>query len=157
MPRLKQITIGNRNYALIKTIGNGGSGDVWKAQSNGNEYAVKFINSDVPKKIARFKNEIEFCRTSNHKNIIKLIADGEQNGKPYYVMPLYPQTLKDLIDTEKDADVLISYILKLCSALKHIHKNNIFHRDIKPENILIANDDLVLADFGIAHFKDFNL
>jgi serine/threonine protein kinase len=157
MPRLKQITIGNTNYELIKTIGNGGSGVVWKAQSNENEYAVKFINSNDANKIARFRNEIEFCRTGNHKNIIKLIADGEQNGKPCYIMPLYPQTLKDLIDTEKDADVLISFILKLCDALKHIHNKRIFHRDIKPENILIANKDLVLADFGIAHFKDFNL
>lgn len=157
MPRSKQITIGNTNYELIKIIGNGGSGVVWKAQSNENAYAVKFINSDDANKIARFRNEIEFCRTVNHKNIIKLIADGEQNGKPCYVMPLYPQTLKDLIDTEKDADVLISFILKLCGALKHIHNKRIFHRDIKPENILIANKDLVLADFGIAHFKDFNL
>ncbi|HEY1019678.1 MAG TPA: serine/threonine-protein kinase, partial [Sediminibacterium sp.] len=157
MPRSKQITIGNTNYELIKIIGNGGSGVVWKAQSNENEYAVKFINSYDANKIARFRNEIEFCRTVNHKNIIKLIADGEQNGKPCYVMPLYPQTLKDLIDTEKDADVLISFILKLCGALKHIHNKRIFHRDIKPENILIANKDLVLADFGIAHFKDFNL
>lgn len=72
-------------------------------------------------------------------------------------MPLYLQTLKDLIDTEKDADVLISFILKLCDALKHIHHKRIFHRDIKPENILISKNDLVLADFGIAHFKDFKL
>jgi hypothetical protein len=157
MPRLKQITIGNTNYELIKTIGNGGSGVVWKAKSNGNEYAVKFINSDDDNKIARFKKEIKFCKTGNHKNIIKIIADGEQNGKPYYVMPLYPRTFKNLIDTEKDADVLISFILKLCGALKFIHNKRIFHRDIKPENILITNKDLVLADFGIAHFKDFKL
>lgn len=157
MPRLKQITIGNTNYELIKTIGNGGNGVVWKAQSNGNEYAVKFINSDDANKITRFRSEIEFCRTCNHKNIIKLIDDGEQNGRPCYVMPLYPQTLRDLIDIENDADVLINFILKLCGALKHIHNKRIFHRDIKPENILIANKDLVLADFGIAHFIDVNL
>jgi len=157
MTKLKQITIGNTNYELIKTIGNGGSGYVWKAQSNGNQYAVKIINSGDDKKIARFKNEIKFCEIFNHKNIIKIIAKGEQDGKPCYVMPLYPQTLKDLIDKENDANVLISFILKLCGALKHIHNKKIFHRDIKPENILIAKKDLVLADFGIAHFKDFKL
>lgn len=157
MSRLKQITIGNTNYTLLEPIGNGGSGIVWKAQSNGNEYAVKIINSNNANKIVRFRAEIEFCKTSNHKNIIKIIADGEQDGKPCYVMPLYPKTLKDLIKKEKDADVLISFILKLCSALKHIHNKRIFHRDIKPENILITNKDLVLADFGIAHFKDFKV
>lgn len=157
MSRLKQITIGNTNYELIKTIGNGGSGVVWKAQSNGHEYAVKVINSDDDIKIARFREEIKFCKNGNHKNIIKIIADGKLDGKPCYVMPLYLQTFKDLIDTEKDIDLLIAFILKLCGALKYIHNKRIFHRDVKPENILITNKDLVLADFGIAHFKDFKL
>lgn len=159
MQRLKLMTISDTNYELLKTIGNGGSSIVWKAKSNGNEYAIKVINSkDFSKiKIARFENEIEFCKTSKHKNIIKLIADGVIDGKLCYVMPLYPQTLKDVIDTEKDAPVLIRFILKLCNALKYIHNKRIYHRDIKPENILIANKDLVLADFGIAHFKDFKL
>lgn len=157
MKKSKLITIDNISYTLFSTIGNGGSGDVWKAKSNGNEYAIKFINSDKKDKIERFRKEIEFCKINNHKNIIKLIADGEENGTLYYIMPLYPLTLKDLIDTEKDANIFINYILKLCNALKYIHKKGIFHRDIKPENILINNNDLVLADFGIAHFKEFQL
>jgi len=157
MSRLKQITIGNANYELIKTIGNGGSGVVWRAKSNGNEYAIKLISSDDKKKIARFREEINFCKTSKHENIIKIVADGEVDGKPYYVMPLYPKTFRDLIGAEEDASVLIAFILKLCYALKYIHNEGVFHRDIKPENVLIANRDLVLADFGIAHFKDFNL
>src|SRR5690606_11452148 len=108
-------------------------------------------------KIARFKNEIEFYKTSNHKNIIKVIADGKIDGKPCYVMPLYSRTFKDLIIKEKNASKLISYILKLCNALQYIHKKGIIHRDIKPENVLIKGRNLVLADFGIAHFKDFKL
>lgn len=157
MRKLKEMTLGQTKYELIEVIGNGGCGNVWKVRSNGNEFAVKIIDSNNTKKIERFRNEIEFCKTGNHKNIIRIIDDGEQDGKLCYVMPLYSQTLKDVIDTEKDADVLISFILKLCYALKHIHNKKIFHRDIKPENILISKKDLVLADFGIAHFKDFKL
>lgn len=157
MKKNTQIIINNTNYTLIETVGNGGSGDVWKAKSNGIEYAVKFLKSDANEKIARFKNEIEFCKKNNHKNIVKLIADGEQDGRFYYIMPLYQKTFRTIINTENDVNVLISFILKLCSALKYIHKKEIFHRDIKPENILINNNDLVLADFGIAHFKEYNL
>lgn len=154
-----KITINNTNYTLIETIGNGGSGDVWKAKSNGIEYAIKFLRlaPNSNEKINRFKNEIAFCKESNHKNIIKLIADGEVNGQLYYIMPLYQKTFRTLIDTENDVNVLINFILKLCNALKYIHKKGIFHRDIKPENILINNKDLVLADFGIAHFKEYNI
>lgn len=156
MNKQKQITIDQTNYKLIETIGNGGSADVWKARSNENEYAIKIIRSSSEKnKIARFKKEIEFCKKNNHKNIIKIIAEGEQNGNLFYVMPLYSHTLRDLINCEKNADTLISSILKLCNALKFIHTKGIIHRDIKPENILIEGKDLVLADFGIAHFKDF--
>lgn len=151
------IVINSTNYKLIKVIGNGGSGVVWKVQSNGNDYAIKIINSEDKNKIARFKNEIDFCKKSHHKNIIKIIEDGDHNDKPCYVMPLYPQTLKNVIDAEKDAGVLTSLILKLCSALKFIHKKGHFHRDIKPENILVSGKELILADFGIAYFKDSEL
>ena len=39
------ITDNKVSYSLSKSIGNGGSGVVWKAQSNDNHYAIKFINS----------------------------------------------------------------------------------------------------------------
>lgn len=31
-----------------------------------------------------------------------------------------------------------------------MHKHNYFHRDIKPENLLISNDLVKIADFGLA-------
>jgi serine/threonine protein kinase len=41
----------------------------------------------------------------------------------------------------------------LVGAVLYIHKKMIWHKDIKPANILIHNDEVVIADFGIA--KDF--
>jgi len=36
--------------------------------------------------------------------------------------------------------------------------NNVFHRDIKPANILQSHDEeIVVADFGIAHFHEEHL
>lgn len=157
MSKRKEIVINKVKYTKIKTIGNGGSGDVWKAESNGKIYAIKIINSNSNSKKERFKKEIEFCLSDNHKNIIKIIDKGEINESICYVMPLYPKTLRDVIDKEKNSTKLIDYILQLCNALKYIHSNDIFHRDIKPENILIQGNNLVLADFGIAHFKDSKL
>eukprot|EP01133_Synstelium_polycarpum_P007447 gene7447-8713_t len=41
-------------------------------------------------------------------------------------------------------------IVKLKEALSYMHDNGYFHRDIKPENILVLNDTLKIADFGLA-------
>ncbi len=157
----KGVVISNNNvdYSLIKPIGEGGSGVVWKAQANGNNYAIKSLNSTDKDKIERFNKELTFCKSNQNKNIISIIADGEFEGIRYYIMPLYPRTLRNVINEEKDADVLVKYIFQLCNAVRFIHKHKagVIHRDIKPENILIDGKQLVLADFGIAHFNDSSL
>ncbi|WP_243345580.1 serine/threonine-protein kinase [Parabacteroides sp. FAFU027] len=144
-------------YSLIESIGIGGSGEVWKATTNNEYYAIKFLHSIETKKGIRFENELKFCAENSHKNICSVIAAGMHKGKRFYVMPLYTKTLREIIHDEKDADLLVKYILQLCVAIKFAHKNGVVHRDIKPENILIAGRKLVLADFGIAHFKDSKL
>lgn len=144
-------------YTLIDKIGNGGSGVVWKATANNEDYAIKFLDSTESIKKERFEKELKFCKETPHKNICSVIAEGEHKGKPFYVMPLYEKTLREIIRDEKDPDLLVKYILQLCVAVKFAHKKGVVHRDIKPENILIKGKDLVLADFGIAHFKDSSL
>ena len=151
------VEIGGRKYVLKDQIGMGGSGTVWLAESNGAEFAIKFIKSDSKSKIQRFENEIAFCKHPNHKNIVSVISEGRIDNMPCYVMLHYPNTLRDVINEEKDPDVLIKYLLKICSAVKYIHSKKIIHRDIKPENILINGRDLVLADFGISHFKAYGI
>lgn len=149
----------NVDYSLIEKIGSGGSGLVWKAQANGDNYAIKFLNSNEGSKFERFNKELTFCKSIQNRNIISIIADGEFDGNRYYIMPLYPRTLRNVINEEKDADVLVKYIFQLCYSVRfiHKHKSGVIHRDIKPENILIDGKQLVLADFGIAHFKDSSL
>lgn len=141
----------------------GGSGLVRKAQANGQDFAIKFLKKPeetkniASDKIVRFKKELSYCKNTRNKYIVHIIADGEFEGQLYYIMPLYPKTLKDVISNEKNPEVLINYIFQLCHAVEFIHNEEIIHRDIKPENILIDRDNLVLADFGIAHFRDSSL
>lgn len=153
----KIIEANGHKYVLERPIGNGGSGTVWAATSNNQEFAIKFVNSDNESKIRRFEDEISFCKKTNHKNILKVIADGRNDNKPYYIMSLYTDTFRNVIDNETDANKLIKYILNICNAIKYIHGKKVIHRDIKPENILIKENELVLADFGISHFKNNGL
>ncbi len=154
-----KIRIENKNYELIKQIGQGGSGVVWLSECDGIKYAIKFLHDKKDKnKKERFIQEINFCKESTHKNIIKVIAEEELDDYICYVMPHYEKTFRDIVDDYSVTNIKkLEYIEELCEAIDYAHKNNVIHRDIKPENILIDSYNLVLADFGIAHFKDSRL
>lgn len=151
-----KVRLENAEYVLIKKIGEGGAGVVWLSECNDVHYAIKFISDEASKsKKERFVQEINFCKANNHKNIVKVIEDGEFEDLYYYVMPYYPQTLRSVIeDLNLPYIKKLEYIQELCEAIRFTHSKDVIHRDIKPENILINTDELVLADFGIAHFND---
>lgn len=39
----------------------------------------------------------------------------------------------------------------LVSAVQYLHDSKVRHRDIKPQNIIVKNDQVYLADFGVTH------
>lgn len=43
-----------------------------------------------------------------------------------------------------------SIFLRIAEGLKFIHDSNIIHRDIKPNNVLITQDEVKIADFGVS-------
>ncbi|EJC5190937.1 serine/threonine protein kinase, partial [Listeria monocytogenes] len=163
MPKFKnkQIKMSGKSYKLIEQLGSGGAGVVWLALSSNKKYAVKFLNTHgqlSEQKKQRFQNEIAFCKKTENTNIVKVLEDGEFDNSVFYIMPYYSKTLRKVIDENATSiDKAFTYIEKLCQAIKFIHDKNIIHRDIKPENILIEENKLVLADFGIAHFENHML
>ena len=53
-------------------------------------------------------------------------------------------------DDPEKMGILRKFYGCLASSLQYLHESRIRHRDIKPENILVKNDRVYLADFGIA-------
>ncbi len=147
-------------YSIISQIGQGGNGTVFKARnSDGKIFAVKSIFTNVSRdKTNRFKNEMEFCRKYNHKNIVKIIDSGrfkdDKKDILFYVMPFYEETLRSRIESGLSPNSAVDIFLNILAGLEFAHNNNAFHRDIKPENILLrtGSNEAVIADFGIAHF-----
>ncbi|WP_037348310.1 serine/threonine-protein kinase [Amycolatopsis sp. MJM2582] len=164
MSKNEPFIIDGVTYERDSALGEGGSAVVWKVRRkpDGQVLAVKRIKKDRDADSARnkrFKQEIEYGQTSSHPNVVSIHARSEDSNFFYYIMDFYPMTLRNVIDDETDADVLLDYARQLCDALAHVHGDGIVHRDIKPENVLVDSDAcrLVLADFGIAHFKDSSL
>ena len=53
-------------------------------------------------------------------------------------------------DDPEKLGILRKFYGCLASSLRYLHESQIRHRDIKPENILVKDDRVYLADFGIA-------
>ncbi|MBX4174368.1 serine/threonine-protein kinase [Streptomyces geysiriensis] len=164
MPKSEPFVIDGVVYERDSAPKAGGSAVVWKARRkpDGRVFAIKRIRKDGNANSARnkrFRREIEYGQTASHPNVVRIHARSEDAEFFFYVMDFYPMTLRDVINGETDADVLLDYVRQLCDALAYVHSDGIVHRDIKPENILVDPDArrLVLADFGIAHFKDSSL
>ncbi len=167
MPKYKGkiVNICGTTYLLGSQLGSGGNGYVCSATTSDNsaQYAVKFLNVDesdafYSNKKERFLREIEYCEKTDSKYIIKIFGHGEFEKRLCYVMPYHSKTLRKIIEEEHDVFVLLDYCVALCEAVKYIHNEGVIHRDIKPENVLVGGSgDLVLADFGIAHFINSSL
>jgi serine/threonine protein kinase len=136
----------------------GGEGVIHLAshRSTGAQVAIKVIDKNKLKERGKqhriYQEEGALRQIGEHSNIVKLIETFETENNFYMVMEYCSGG--DLADhlnkygsvSEEQARY---YMLQICAALSHVHKNGWCHRDIKLENILIAADgSLRLADFG---------
>lgn len=150
-------------YTGTEIIGQGGAGHIYRATDDaGSVYAIKLLTATKPnsEKMKRFKNEVEFCRNHDHKNVIKVVdhgafLDGNQFA-PFYVMPLYTSSLRKLLDAGIPHGKVLPYFNQLLDGVEAAHLYGVTHRDLKPENVLYdqRNDLLLIADFGIAYFEE---
>ena len=147
-------------YRATKKIGEGGSGRVYEVlDSSDSIFAAKTLSHEriTSDKIRRFKNELNFCQNNTHENIIRVLDAGvsfkDEVKCPFYIMPYYSSTLRNQITSLSSVDVLPAFS-KILNGIEAAHLLGVWHRDIKPENVLVDNESLVVADFGIAHFSE---
>jgi serine/threonine-protein kinase len=151
-------------YRLIKRIGKGGMGEVWRAQDRAlrREVALKILSPDYgrkPSAIARFEREIQATAEISHPNVVRIHDWGvSDDGVWYYAMDLLAgMDLATLVrQTGPLPAALVAHLGSGAAAgLAECHRRGIVHRDIKPGNLFVvapANEPerLDVLDFGIA-------
>ena len=151
------------HYEIIRTLGQGGMGDVYLARDTrlGRRVALKFLQRVDPQHSARFAAEARATAQLSHENIVALYDVAEHASLPYMVLEYVPgKTLSAWLKERRSdfgrgpevpASRVAELMLPVARALHRAHEAGIVHRDLKPANIMLAESGVVkVLDFGIA-------
>ncbi|EGG20118.1 putative protein serine/threonine kinase [Cavenderia fasciculata] len=147
-------------YKILMKLGDGSFGDVVKAV-NRESYEVVAIKR-MKKAYKSWEEciqlgEINTLHNLNHPNIVKLKEVIRQNDELFFVFEYLDGNLYEKI---KDRNKLLpeskirNMVYQILQALAFMHERGYFHRDMKPENLLVLNDTVKIADFGLARKID---
>jgi serine/threonine protein kinase len=147
-------------YRLMKELGAGTFGEVWKALRilGGTEVAIKIVRcSSVGGEAQQELKALEFVKGLRHPYLVQYQEIAIWENRLCIVMDLADGSLSDRAKEYRaqglpgiPTDELLQYIGHAAEALDFLHTRNIHHRDIKPANILIVQGYARLADFGLA-------
>jgi serine/threonine protein kinase/Tfp pilus assembly protein PilF len=143
-------------YAISRELGAGGMATVYLAHDvkHGRDVAIKVLHNDLSVTLGRdrFLREIQLAARLSHPHVLPLYDSGEAAGMLYYVMPVVRgESLRDLLRRDRQLPIAdaVRIVSATARALAHAHEQGIVHRDVKPENILLQDDHVFVADFGI--------
>jgi len=146
-------------YEILKLLGMGGMGAVYKARDMEVERVVglKVIRPDLagdPAVLARFKQELVLARQVTHKNIIRIYDLNEASGVKFITMEFVEgEDLRSILlrEGKLPPKVAADIIVQVCQGLQVAHSEGVIHRDLKPSNVMCdAAGRVVVMDFGLA-------
>ena len=150
------------SYILIRPIGQGATGTVWRGvdRASGEAVAVKLLHESLlrqPKLVTRFVQERTILLMLQHRNVVRvrdLFSVGESLG---LVMDLVSGgSMREYLHEHHtlSAGEAARLAAQVAAALAEAHELGIVHRDLKPDNILLLTEsgrlETRLTDFGIA-------
>lgn len=149
-------------YRLVKLLGRGGMGEVWRAHDTvtNRTVAIKLLPphlADDETFVRRFRREAEAAAQLNNPHITPIHTYGEIDGRLYVDMRLIEgRDLQSIVnDGPLDPARAVMIVEQVAKALHAAHKVGLVHRDVKPSNVLVAEFDFAyLIDFGIARGAD---
>ena len=134
-------------------ISTGGMGAVHRARrlADGLEVAIKqrLLERDA----LRFRIEARLLSRLRHPRVVRVLDHmGDEHGD-FLVMELVRgPSLAAVLEERGPLPVpeAVEYVRQACEALAYVHQEHVVHRDVKPANLILAEQGIVLVDFGIA-------
>jgi hypothetical protein len=146
-------------YILVKQIGKGGMGAVWKAWDKKltRWVAIKFLLVSEEEDVLRFQREAKLAARLRHPNIAPIYEVGEapatqagQSTRHYLAMEYIDgQTMAGAANLP--IPELLDIFMKVAQGIEAAHKAGVVHRDLKPANVMLTSDKWpYVMDFGLA-------
>ncbi len=145
-------------YWIVDSIGQGGMGQVFKAEHSvmGRVVAIKVLplSKSTPEAVSNFMREIRVLASLNHRNLVRALDYGQDGNVHYLVTEYVPGC--DLRKLVRRGNLLnmqgaANIIYQVAAGLDHAHQNGLIHRDVKPGNVLVSpNGEAKLSDLGLA-------
>jgi serine/threonine protein kinase/tetratricopeptide (TPR) repeat protein len=152
-------------YEILKVLGQGGMGAVYKARDRELDrlVALKVVRPDLaenPEILRRFKQELILARQITHRNVIRIFDLGVADGRRFITMQFVEG--RDLYNILSERGKLppeevVGIMRQVLEGLAIAHNEGVIHRDLKPQNIMIdAQNRAYIMDFGIARSNEMS-
>ena len=153
-------------FTLIKKLGKGSYGTVYKAEEDGQEFAVKIL-SMTKKYGIESPTELDIMTRLSHPNLIHCcgiypiqnINPRSKTNQLALKMPLAHSDLCGYLKKNTITWVEKFGLIHACAlGLAFMHSNLLLHLDVKPENVLIFRNgsklQARLTDFGLSLYTN---
>src|SRR5262245_42931024 len=158
-------------YRLVKFLGGGGFGKVWRAEAPGGfAMAMKFVDLTDRLGAAELQS-LAVLRRARHPNILTVFSSWCSPSRLILAMELADGTLDGKLNEARQqgragipGPDLLDYLRGAAAGLDYLNQprplaegeppRSIQHRDVKPANILLVAGAVKVADFGLARVME---
>ncbi|MGD9346234.1 MAG: protein kinase [Candidatus Aminicenantes bacterium] len=163
--RLQKGSTVTGRYNIIKELGRGGMGVVYKAEDTKlkRTVALKFLPPELthmPEVHERFMREAQAAAALDHPNICTVYEFDEAEDTNFISMAyIEGQSLRKKIESGPvELDEALRIAAQVAEGLQEAHKKGVVHRDIKSVNIMVTErGQAKIMDFGLARMTERTL